>query len=367
MKTQLKIVALGIILTMLIPAVLIPSTLAETRFYGTTIVDLGSNDVATAYTTAKINIFIPQATLLFANDLSTLQSIARNTMNDLIIVGHGQKDGLLIGSTLVDWTTVKNILSGSPSSRLYLASCYSQAVQINGKSIVAFKEKTDVDEAAMKVTAMYYGQNNQTDRIPAIIKYFTAVLTDKVVHPTSTYRAFLDTPPPNWRQASAEGWVWALYAEPQGLPQVKYTSPDVFYEYPWCTVNTDGGAESSEGFAIGHITQNEMNTYSLTQILGYGAAYIAIAALIVSVVGAVIAAILGVFAAAEYWIITSYVQQPNGDGWLYANNIDVSGDYLFSFDFKLGGLMWFTAGVFFYMPYSYPLWYGGTDLGLDGI
>jgi hypothetical protein len=368
MKIQLKIVAFSLVIALLIPAVLVPTSLAANRSYaGTVIVDTGGNDYATAYSTAKIIAFIPDATFFFVDDFAHLQEIALKTIGDLIIVGHGQKDGMMIGGSVVNWSEIANLLSQSASSRFYLASCYSKAVQIDDKFVLGFAGRIDVDAAAMQVVAMYFGLNNQEDKIHTVINYFTGVLTDKVTHPERSYRAFLDTPPQGWQQAYKEGWVWAVYPEPQNLPQIHYTSPDVFYEYPWCTVDTEGSAWSAEGFGITHLTPSLLFEYSVWRIVEYAAAYLGVAAVLTGGIALLIAAILAIFSGVEALIVTNYVMQPNGDGWAYAMNYYSAEPYYGSVDIKIGALMWFTVGNILTEPFAYPNWYGGTDLGIDGI
>lgn len=357
MKSFKKVVVLALLLTL--PSVLTPLVFAENRPYtGIVILRLGEDEAIT-YTSQRIESFLENALVFSVHNLNKLQRILQKTIGYIIYIGHGSEAGLTLGPSIVSWKDITRFIDESPSPVHLLASCFSKSVQVSGKFVYGFGELVDVDEAAMWVTLLYYGLEQRLDRIPEILEYFTKILINKVTHPEESFRAFL-----GYYIKSVRG-IWHVKWNDQYGYYVKYTHPDTYQHYTWIGVESSAGL-TGNNLAVSHIPKWVLDSYDLASIIAFGLAAVAVGSYLAGLVGFIVGAIIFLVGLVVSLIVDWYIRDEMGAGWQWQQNW-WSSWYGSGSDFKIGSIMWMSAGSVFGYPYWYPLWYGGRDLGIDGM
>jgi hypothetical protein len=304
LKIGTKAFAFVFLLLLIAPLLFLPTSHALNELATAPLIIKLGDDKAIDYTVQKIRMFIPTASVVSINDMKALKSTSQSFAGYTIYVGHGEENGLMVGNNLVSWTNVKTIMKDSPSSTYMLASCYSQAAEVDGKVTFGFQRQVDVDEAAMWAVIMYYSYNKQYDKVPEAIQYFTSVIMDKYQHPERNFIATLDYTSNSYY---VEGIWWNIYTDDRDFP-IEYTHPDVHNHYS-VGLEEEWGIWP-EDIGVSHIKKSTLDQglilpiiASLGTALGMASLY---AAEIVSggtvTIAIAVAAALG---ATEYWITNS--------------------------------------------------------------
>jgi hypothetical protein len=356
MKT-LKNISAALCLLIVLPHVLCCIAYADTRPYTEPVIISLGNDKAVTYTVERIKSFVSTAYMVGISNVEQFKLILQKSLGYVIYVGHGYPEGLMLGSSLFSWSEIENLIKESPSRVHFIAACYSSNVQASNKFIFGFKGLVDVDEAAMWITALYYWFEKQTEKIPKVVNYFVGILTDKVRNPERNVLEVL-----GYTIKQVRG-IWHVKYNDQYGYYVEYTHPDTYVHYTWI------GAESNvllygNNLFVGHVPKSVVNSLDITSVLVSAFGPIALAVTTASIVGALVLAFAGVSA----YIFAQYILKDEvGAGWAWLQNI-WSEWYGAGYDIKVGKLMWCRFVSVFWVSFNlYPLWYGGRELGIDGM
>lgn len=363
MKNTQKTVIIFLSLLLCTTVVYIPSTMALSKSINAPLIISLGDSPEVNYTIEKITKFIPEARILQIQNLNELETTLQKTNKIIIYVGHGRETGLSTANSLISWKNIEKLIDNSPSNNHLIASCYSDGVKADGKTVLGFSGPVDVDQAAMHIVAYYFGVNGRISEIPSVIEYFTNVLIDKIIHPETTYRAFLlDT-------VYVHDTWWALQPGDYQCP-TPYTHPDTWETYTDVTMNTFASSWY-DGFGCTHIPKYLLDGYNFDAIIitSLTATVLEVAAQAGTVgvlVALLISAMIVTMGFTATVIIDNFVRDGVGAGWSYQKNL-WSDWWGMGVNHKLGGIMWFDMGFSFGVPYCTPLWYGGADLGIWGI
>lgn len=148
--------------------------------------------------------------------------------------------------------------------------------------------------------------------------------------------------------------------------KVGYTHPDTYKNYPWIGIESSASLTGSNLF-VAHIPESTLDGLDLFQIISSGLAGIAIGIALSGIVGLLVGGfvlVLGVLI--NDIIINKYIRDEAQAGWMWLQNFG-SAWWGFGSDIKVGKIMWFRFGETLNVPYAYPLWYGGKELGINGM
>lgn len=405
-----------LLVSLMLPGPNIASAFMPTIRAGAIVASLGTDTVIT-HATDQIRLFIPNAVFVSVSTVDQLRAAANSGLGEIIYVGHGLPEGLEVGSTLVGWQDVQTIVKNSPSQVFLFAACYSLLAQVAGKVVFGSKGLVDVDEAAMWVTSLYYSLENQASKIPAIFAYFFQILVQKIVNPAGQLLAFLGgakgqvcccccpipmsqpmvaaqsvSPdcgggggggvPPNscWTIGTLTNNyclaliqnIWHVHYNTLTTNTVFYTHPDVYVNYK--IGYDDQFTVAGNNLVASHLAKDDLSNLGLgitvSTVLSGAVLGAIIGTTILPVLGTAVGALIGAIVGLLGYILQSqiidrYVRDETQAGWMWLQNWynDWTGS---GSDIKLGGIGWFHFGVSLGIPFAYPLWYGGQDLGISG-
>ncbi|MGB9854051.1 MAG: hypothetical protein ACPLRY_04505 [Candidatus Bathyarchaeales archaeon] len=359
MKT-LKNISVALCLLIVLPHVLCCIAYADTRPYTEPVIIALGDDKAITYTVERIKSFVSTAYLFSISNVEQFKLILQKSLGYVIYVGHGYPEGLMLGSSLLSWSEIENLIKESPSRTHFIAACYSSTLQVSNKFIFGFKGFVDVDEAAMWITALYYWFEKQPEKIPRIVKYFVDILTDKVRNPERNVLEFL-----GYTIKQVRG-IWHVKYNDQYGYYVKYTHPDTYVHYTWIGVESNVALHGNN-LDVGHIPKSVVDTYNLGAMLSAAVASAALAAWLGGWTGALVGAIVAAAGVIVSTFVDWYVKDELGAGWVWSQNV-WNDWYGAGVDIKMGGFMWCRFGIVLWASwYLYPLWYGWRDLGIDGM
>ncbi|MFX1403076.1 MAG: hypothetical protein ACFE9D_01210 [Promethearchaeota archaeon] len=175
--------------------------------------------------TVQLEHNIPNSKHLRIDDKVQFELILRKAIGEIFYVGHGIEAGLTIGSTLVCWDEITEIIEASPSGEHYFAACFSApaAYTITSKIVVGFPTIIDADVAAFILTMCWsYFHIGEIPRT-LVEDFINADGPEKILQPQKPLVAMAWT----WSEGINIGWTPYLLYNPNAL-HIHYTAYDVY-------------------------------------------------------------------------------------------------------------------------------------------
>ena len=369
-KTQKKILVSTIACVFIFSVFVLPLSLGETYpLLNPLVITFGQDDLIsdTAKTLASN---IEEAVVIPISNLLELQLVERKAAREVFYVGHGSEEGIHMGSQIVEWSCIDEILDRSASPLHYLATCESSNVDTE-KPVFTFEGPVDADLAASAILAHYYWIRGEYDTYVAFLAtMYTQILT-KMADPSKL--RYLGT-------AWYRGIKWDKLDTP-----VLYEHPNRPY-YGISSYYTSKNIQGSNSLAT-HLSVDLINAWWWTGLFTGCAAVIAggiaviLAAIPEPVISKLAAAIVGLIAIIiniamllVRAFIDIYVRDEwGGCGWSFNKDmawVSTGGNsgYLFIHN-KMGKWMW-VYGIQYFdvfgnpgVPLTYPEYYGYQCIG----
>ncbi len=340
-----------------------------------------SNNKATLYTASKISELTRNAMMIIGYDFYTRFTLLR-IRGQVILVSHGDPNGIEIGSKIVTWERFARELKTTAKS-IFIASCYSyRAVKLikhfyPEKFIFGFKGLVDVDEAAYIIAGMIKYRSGNIYGAENIMKSLVRIMIGKIIEPWKYYLWLLAWDPGDPGSGHAyyvRGIWWVYWAEWQTYDlSVAYTHPNTYKmvdPYHYYEIGVDEKAViRGDDFAVEHFSRDETNY--MIAALSISASALTILAVIVSPIHSSLVA--GFLASALGMLLSIYtgsmIKDEKGASWLCIKDWEGDGEFYLKIDLKLGRMQWYRGEWFGYDngAYLYPLYYGGRELGIGGI
>ena len=300
------------------------------------------------------------------NDLLDSVAAMRGT---LILIGHGVPDGLELSTTIVPWTTLGDKLREGPHHTVLVLACYSGALgpYLSAKRFLGFRGLVDVDEAAYLAAGVLHALRGDRERSDRLTKDLVEVMGDKAAGRSS--HPLLTLTHTGYATKLIRG-IWHVRVNPYYQANVRYTHPDTYIHYHDIGIEWSGTLGSLEqNLLAGHIPKSRLDSisdiYSLAFILSSPFVGLVVRALLTTGFGALVGAIIAAFGWYLHTIVEK-IRDESSSGWVWIQNRWQAwwGEGM---DIKTGSLMWFRMTFLFgQLLVPYALWYGGTDLGIEG-